>query len=117
MRENTPITVLVGHFEDLLARGLHNLVAEDVPPGRLHLLLQSRCPQVAILNFGSMRSPAEVRELVAKYPATHLVLLANQPTGVECAQLLAFGASACLAKATQSRDVLNAIHLAARGMQ
>ncbi len=126
MRENTPITVLVGHFEDLLARGLHNLidedpslelVAADVPPARLHLLLQSRCPQVAILNFGSMRSPAEVRELVAKYPATHLVLLANQPSGVECAQLLAFGASACLAKATQSRDVLNAIHLAARGMQ
>jgi len=126
MRENSPITVVVGHFEDLLARGLRNLidedpslelVAADVPPGRLPVLLQSRCPQVAILNFGSMRSPAEVRELVAKYPATHLVLLANQPSGVECAQLLAFGASACLAKATQARDVLNAIHLAARGMQ
>ena len=33
------------------------------------------------------------------------------------AQLLAFGASACLAKTTQSRDVLNAIHLASRGLQ
>jgi DNA-binding NarL/FixJ family response regulator len=126
MRENTPITVLVGHFEDLLARGLRSLidedpslelVAADVPPGRLPVLLESRRPQVAILNFGSMRSPVEVRELVAGYPATHLVLLANQATGVECAQLLAFGASACLAKATQARDVLNAIHLAARGMQ
>jgi DNA-binding NarL/FixJ family response regulator len=126
MRENTPITVLVGHFEDLLARGLRSLidedpslelVAADVPPGRLPVLLESRRPQVAILNFGSMHSPVEVRELVAAYPATHLVLLANQATGVECAQLLAFGASACLAKATQARDVLNAIHLAARGMQ
>jgi DNA-binding NarL/FixJ family response regulator len=126
MRENTPITVLVGHFEDLLARGLRSLidedpslelVAADVPPGRLPVLLESGRPQVAILNFGSMHSPVEVRELVAAYPATHLVLLANQATGVECAQLLAFGASACLAKATQARDVLNAIHLAARGMQ
>ena len=35
----------------------------------------------------------------------------------ECAQLLAFGASACLRRDTQSRDVLNAIHLASRGLQ
>jgi len=126
MRETAPITVLVGRFEDLLARGLRSLidedpslklVAADVPLGRLPVLLESRRPQVAILNFGSMSSPVEVRELVASYPATHLALLANQATGVECAQLLAFGASACLAKATQARDVLNAIHLAARGMQ
>ena len=77
MRENAPITLLVGHFEDLLARGLRSLidedpslelVAADVSPGRLPLLLESRRPQVAILNFGSMRSPVEVRELVASYP-------------------------------------------------
>jgi DNA-binding NarL/FixJ family response regulator len=126
MRGNSPITVVVGHFEDLLARGLRGLidedpslelVAADVRPGRLPAVLESHCPQVAILNFGSMDSPVEVRELVAKYPATQLVLLANQASGVECAQLLAFGASACLAKATQARDVLNAVHLAARGMQ
>jgi DNA-binding NarL/FixJ family response regulator len=35
----------------------------------------------------------------------------------EAAQLLAFGASACLAKDTQARDVRNAIHLASRGLQ
>jgi DNA-binding NarL/FixJ family response regulator len=45
------------------------------------------------------------------------MLLAERPSSVECAQLLAFGASACLAKTTQSRDVLNAIHLASRGLQ
>jgi DNA-binding NarL/FixJ family response regulator len=32
-------------------------------------------------------------------------------------QLLAFGASACLGRDTQSRDVLHAIHLASRGLQ
>ncbi len=30
--------------------------------------------------------------------------------------MLAFGATACLAKSTQARDVLHAIHLASRGM-
>ena len=29
MRETTPITVLVGRFEDLLARGLRSLIDED----------------------------------------------------------------------------------------
>ena len=31
--------------------------------------------------------------------------------------MLAFGASACLGKSTQARDVLSAIHLASRGLQ
>jgi DNA-binding NarL/FixJ family response regulator len=34
-----------------------------------------------------------------------------------CAQLLTFGASACLDRETQSRDVISAIHLASRGLQ
>ena len=45
------------------------------------------------------------------------MLLADDPSMAECAQLLAFGASACLGRDTQSRDVLNAIHLASRGLQ
>ncbi len=31
--------------------------------------------------------------------------------------MLAFGATACLSKDTQARDVLNAIHLASRGLR
>ena len=31
--------------------------------------------------------------------------------------MLTFGATACLSKETQARDVLNAIHLASRGLQ
>ena len=60
---------------------------------------------------------AEVRELSVAYPATRLVLLADELSSVECAQLLAFGASACLGRDTQARDVLNAIHLASRGLK
>jgi DNA-binding NarL/FixJ family response regulator len=126
MPETTAITVAVGHFDDLLARGLRGLVEDDpslelvaagIPPKQLAPVLRARRPSVAILDAGTLHSPVEVRELTTRHPATHLLLLADQPSGVECAQLLAFGAAACLAKATQVRDVLNAIHLASRGLQ
>jgi DNA-binding NarL/FixJ family response regulator len=120
------ITVAVGRFDDLIARGLRGLieddgrlelVAEDVATAQLSMVLRGRKPDVAILDAGQLRSPAEVRTLSARHATTHLLLLADRPTSVESAQLLAFGASACLAKATQARDVLNAIHLASRGLQ
>lgn len=126
MSPQTPITVVLAHFDDLLARGLHELiesdqslsiVAADVDHGRIGVVLRAHRPDVAILDLGTLAKLAEVRELSGRHPATRLVLLANDPSIAECAQLLAFGASACLPKDTQSRDVLNAIHLASRGLQ
>jgi DNA-binding NarL/FixJ family response regulator len=126
MHDPAPSTVVIGHFEDLILRGLRGLieddarlqlVADDVVYERLPVLLAAREPDVAILNFGSLRSPFEVRELSSQHPRTHLVLLANHPSSAECAQLLAFGASACMSKATQARDIQHALHLASRGMQ
>jgi DNA-binding NarL/FixJ family response regulator len=124
--ETSQITVALGRFDDLLARGLRGLVeddgrlelvASDVPPAQLTAVLRARGPRVAILDAASLLSPAEVRSLTARHPQTHLLVLADAPSGLECSQLLAFGAAACLAKATQARDVLNAIHLASRGLQ
>ncbi|MCW3033282.1 MAG: hypothetical protein QOK19_1826 [Solirubrobacteraceae bacterium] len=126
MADSATITVALGGFDDLLARGLRGLieddpllelVAEDVAVAQLTVVLRARRPRVAILDATRLRSPADVRNLTTSHPATHLMLLAERPSSVECAQLLAFGASACLAKTTQSRDVLNAIHLASRGLQ
>jgi DNA-binding NarL/FixJ family response regulator len=126
MSETNAITVAVGRFDDLLARGLRGLIEDDpslelvaanIAPAQLAPVLRARRPHVAILDAGSLNSPAEVRELTVRHPATQLLLLAEQPSSVECAQLLAFGAAACLAKATQLRDVLNALHLASRGLQ
>jgi DNA-binding NarL/FixJ family response regulator len=120
------ISIALGEFDDLLARGLRGLieddpqlelVATDVLAAQLTMVLRARRPSVAILDAGSLRSPAEIRTLTLRHPDTHLLLLADRPSSVESAQLLAFGAAACLAKATQSRDVLNAIHLASRGLQ
>jgi DNA-binding NarL/FixJ family response regulator len=126
MSETSPITVVLGRFDDLLARGLrgvieddHNLelLAEDVPAAQLETVLRARRPRVAIIEVGSLRTPVEVRELTTRHPTTHLLLLADRPSSIESAQLVSFGASACLAKTTQTRDVRNAIHLASRGLQ
>jgi DNA-binding NarL/FixJ family response regulator len=126
MLPHTPITVVIAHFDDLFARGLRELiesdpslatVATDVEHRRLGVVLSAHRPDVAILDIGALGKPADVRGLSAGNPATRLVLFGNDPAPVECAQLLAFGASACLGRNTQSRDVINAIHLASRGLQ
>ncbi len=125
MITRSPITVALARFEDLVSRGLRvlidedeslELVAFDVPHAELPPMLTAHEPRVAILNFGSLRSAGEVRELHYAHPSTHLVVLGNRPTPAESSQMLSFGATACLAKTTEARDVLNAIHLASRGM-
>src|SRR3954451_10617634 len=119
------ITVVVSRFEDLVSRGLRTLIgedpnvriiADDVPHGQLQRTIGSHSPQVAILNFGSLRTPIEVRDLHSAHPETRIVVLANRPTPAECNQMLAFGATACLSKETEARDILSAIHLASRGL-
>jgi DNA-binding NarL/FixJ family response regulator len=49
--------------------------------------------------------------------ATRLALLTDATSSAESAQLLAFGASGCLARSTQARDLRTAIHLAFSGLQ
>jgi DNA-binding NarL/FixJ family response regulator len=126
MPEAKPVTIAIARFEDLVAHGLRalvdsdphvRLVAWDVDHRQLGVVVRAHRPQVVLINFGSLESPVEVRALRSAYPETQLVLLANHPSSAECAQMLAFGASACLGKSTQARDVLNAIHLASRGLQ
>jgi DNA-binding NarL/FixJ family response regulator len=123
---HTPITVVLARFDDLFARGLRELiesdpnlviVAAEVEHARIPVVLRAHRPDVAILDMGELVKLADVRELRAGHSGTRLVLLANDPSIEECVQLLAFGASACLGRNTQSRDVLNAIHLASRGLQ
>src|SRR5689334_772133 len=120
-----PVGVVLARFEDLLDRGLRALIAEDehvellaagVSHERVPAAIAAHRPQVALLNYGSLRTPLELRQLVAAHPDTHLIVLANRPSPAECNQMLAFGATACLSKETESRDILTAIHLASRGL-
>jgi len=125
MVNRPPIAVAIARFEDVVSRGLQALIDEDeslvlvaanVPHEQIASALSAYRPDVAILNFGSLTSAAELRELHNAHPRTRIVVLANRPTPAECRQMLAFGDTACLAKATQARDILNAIHLASRGL-
>jgi DNA-binding NarL/FixJ family response regulator len=125
MPTRSPVRVALAQFEDIVAHGLSWLIGEDenldlVAAGIDHddLLsaLEEHQPNVAILNFGSLKNASELRDLHRRFPTTRLVVLLNRPTDSECRQLLAFGATACLAKSAESRDVLHAIHLASRGL-
>src|SRR2546423_118414 len=125
MSNRPSVQVAVAQFEDIVAHGLRALITEDdsldlvadgVPHDQLKSALSTHAPDVAILNFGSLTSASELRELHHKFPEARLVVLANRPPPSECRQMLAFGATACLAKSTEARDVLHAIHLASRGL-
>ena len=121
-----PITIVSARFEDLVAIGLEKLISEDT---NLHLVrsgveledledvLEREHPSVVLLNFGSLPNAAWVYQLHTSHPETRIVVLANRPTPAEANQLLSFGATAAISKETEARDIINAIHLASRGMR
>ena len=120
-----PITIISARFEDLVSIGLQKLILEDpnlklvaseVELDRIESVLDEHHPSVVLLNFGSLPQPAMIYQLHQSHPETRVVVLANRPTAAECNQMLSFGATACISKETQGRDVINAIHLASRGM-
>jgi DNA-binding NarL/FixJ family response regulator len=126
MSDSRPVAVLLERFEDLLDRGLRQviesdssleIVAHDVEHARLGVTLRAHRPRVAILDVDALSSLAEVGAFAQDFPETSLVLLVSRATTAECVQALAFGASAFLGRDTQARDVLTAIHLASRGLQ
>jgi len=125
MTSRSAVRVAVARFEDIVAHGLRALITDDeslelvadgVDHEALHRMMGDARPDVALLNFGSLGSASQLRELHRSHPDVRLVVLANRPTPSECRQMLAFGATACLAKSTEARDVLHAIHLASRGL-
>src|SRR3954453_16769063 len=83
-----PITIVLGRFEDLVGRGLRSLIAEDdntellavdVELDVLEATLAEHAPKVAIINFGSLRTPVEVHRLHTAHPQTRPLGLANRP--------------------------------------
>jgi DNA-binding NarL/FixJ family response regulator len=118
-------TVVTGTFEDLAAIGLGvmigddpglDLLARDVPMTEIDEAVARHSPDVVLLNFGTLDGPVDVLRLHQEFPDTRIMVLANRPTAAECNQLLEFGATGCLSKETQARDIVSAIHLASRGM-
>ena len=119
------ITLLLGEFPDLLAYGFRALLREDerlqvlatdIPMDRMEAAIAEIEPDVAMIDFGALRSPVQVHQLSESQPETRLVIVVDRATAAECNQLLAFGATAVLQRDTQRRDILTALHLASRGM-
>jgi DNA-binding NarL/FixJ family response regulator len=118
-------TVVAAEFEDLVSIGLSvmieegsnlDLVAKDVPVSEMHAAIAEHSPNVVLLNLDMLRGPEDVLALHREFPGTGIVVMANRPTAGQCAQLLSFGATGCLSKETEARDVVTAVHLASRGM-
>ncbi|MET0614927.1 MAG: response regulator transcription factor [Thermoleophilaceae bacterium] len=118
-------TVVAGKFEDLIAKGLESVIegdpdldlaARDIPLSEIESVAARHSPAVVLLNFAALASPFEVQALTQRLPETRVVVLAHRPTAAECTQMLSFGATGCLSKETEARDIVNAIHLASRGM-
>jgi NarL family two-component system response regulator LiaR len=118
-------TVVAGKFEDLIAKGLEvvigddpnlDLAARDVPLSEIEQIAAKHSPAVVLLNFAALDTPVEVQSIAQRLPEARILVLANRPTAAECTQMLSFGATGCLSKETEARDVVNAIHLASRGM-
>jgi hypothetical protein len=77
--DHATITIAVGRFDDLLARGIRSLIeddvrlqliAADVPREQIAGVLQTRSPRVAILDGDALASLAEVRELTLRHAGT-----------------------------------------------
>ena len=118
-------TVVTGNFEDLAAIGLAvtigedpnlDLLARNVPIAEIEDTVARHSPDVVLLNLGSLDGPADVLRLHREFPDTRIMVLATRPTAAECNQMLEFGATGCLSKETEARDIVSAIHLASRGM-
>jgi DNA-binding NarL/FixJ family response regulator len=118
-------TVVATRFEDLVALALRVLITEDpnldlvacdVPVDDLVEALDRYEPSVAVLDYDALQSPGQVFALRRAYSGTSFVVLASNPSPGDCNRMLSLGASACLSKETEARDVISSIHLAARGM-
>jgi len=118
-------TVVAGKFEDLVAIGLSvlieadpslDLVARDLPLREIEPVAAKHSPAVVLLDIGALSGPNDLVALRERLPDTRIVVLAHRPSAAECTQLLSFGATGCLSKETEARDIISAIHLASRGL-
>ena len=119
------VTLLLGEFPDLIGYGLRALLSEDdlvhvlatdIPADSVEAAVAETEPDLVVVDFAALRSPVQVHQWKEAQPETHIVVLVDRASPAECNQLLAFGATAVLARDTQKRDIVTAIHLASRGM-
>jgi DNA-binding NarL/FixJ family response regulator len=116
------ITVVFGHFDALVSRGLTQILREDrdlqiigtdLDNATLAHVIAQRAPRVAILDETNV-GPPSVERLRTAHPTLGIVVLADHPTRAYGMRLLAAGAS-CLSKDAPVADILTVVHTAAEG--
>src|SRR4029453_8767655 len=93
-----------------------DIAARDVPMSELESVAERHSPAVVLLNYGALSGPTDLIAFHQHVPDPNIVVLANRPTADGGTAMLSFGATGCISKETQARDIVNASHLASRGM-
>jgi DNA-binding NarL/FixJ family response regulator len=118
-----PITVVLGRFDALLARGLTQILREDrdieiigsdLDRAALAQAVSAQAPQVAVINEAEVADPSALDRLMAARQAIGIVVLAHLPTVAYGTRLFAEGVS-CVAKEASAENILAAVHIAADG--
>jgi DNA-binding NarL/FixJ family response regulator len=119
-----PITIALGQFEELVGRGLAQLLRDDHPSSRiiateldnagLIQVAEQEAPRVIALDESAVIDPAMLRRLRVARPTVAVVVIAHEPTSAYGMLSLASGAS-CVARSASAADIFAAIHLAAKG--
>lgn len=119
MRE--PVTVLLGRLDELIRRGLREVLCEDPsvrvldpescgatcePAGELS------APYVLVVDEASVPEPTALQRLRASRGAIGVIVLTSDPTGAYRQRMLGGGVF-CVCKDAAASDILVAVHLAA----
>lgn len=120
------LPILISRFHDLLGLGITTLLATDpsleivaagVDPSELAAAIAWQRPMLAIVNHECLRTQSEIAALCSATDGCRLVVLGSQINEAEARCLMAYGATCCLPITVERRDLLHAIHLAARGLR
>jgi NarL family two-component system response regulator LiaR len=80
-------------------------------------VLEAREPSVLLLDWDSLPRPDAIDRVRREHPETRVLVLTGRVSAAGCTEALARGAAGCLGKDAQGRDIINAIHLASRGLR
>jgi DNA-binding NarL/FixJ family response regulator len=118
------ITVVLGHFDALLSRGLQQILSEDQSlqivgtdldcTALVERTTARDAPRVAVLDEADVAELSLIEDLGVPRPAIGIIVLIYRPTVAYAMRLMARGAS-CLAKNVSAADILAAVYIAANG--
>jgi NarL family two-component system response regulator LiaR len=123
-QRSRPVRVVVGEFEELVIRGLSQVLEEDdglqvvgvgLDSAMLDRAVACSSPQVAVLDEGGVAREAVLTRLRRLQPEMVFLVLAHRPSRAYRMQMLAAGA-ACVSKDASASSILATIRRAANGL-